>query len=288
MHRLSVRDDHALDRKVQHRTQIGKRTLLVSGRHPYPQRPLAFGHPIAEHERLMLGKPERRFMPPAGIPEWEEASRQLAAGHDLLYLGLQRPLFGPSVGAECTASISPHQSIGAPCLPVAPGLTDVIWKGYCHCRRWSLCESFPNMGRVIRWKKRIEHPPLSARVRTDACHYLLPVSSLLPRGMLKPPYPEARREVDDLHVRRAAFSRGRMMIACTATRADGARRPPPEVRSPQSPLAGGTPQPKVATASVRAPMQGLEAGHSIVWLPAAQHGQVGSTFVGLGVEGILS
>ena len=77
-----------------------------------------------------------------------------------------------------------------------------------HRRGRPLGETVPDLNCVIRWQQRIEQPPFAARVYADAGHHLLPVLVRVPRGVLEPPDPKTRREIDDIHVRHYSLSHG--------------------------------------------------------------------------------
>src|SRR5262249_7713450 len=58
------------------------------------------------------------------------------------------------------------------------------------------------------WQKRIEQPSFAALLYADTGYHLLPVSAGMPRGMLKPPDPQTRRQINNLHVRRDSLVQG--------------------------------------------------------------------------------
>ena len=58
--------------KVEHCPQIREGTLLMSRRHPYPQRSGSLGKRIAENQALLLRKPKRVSLQPRGVPQRDQ------------------------------------------------------------------------------------------------------------------------------------------------------------------------------------------------------------------------
>src|SRR5262245_18244882 len=209
MQGLAVRDDHALERKAEHRTQIGESTFVVSRRHPHSRRSASLCERIAENQGPVFWKPERRLVPAQRVPERQQATRYLVVRLDLFHFCFRGSLIGIlDVGTERTASIAADGSIDAPGFPIAPGLAQVIGEEDRHCRGRPLSEPVPDLGRVVRGEKRIEQPAFVARVHAGAGHHLLPVNAWVPCGMFEPPYTETWRQVDQFDIRRATFGDG--------------------------------------------------------------------------------
>lgn len=151
MHGLAMGDDRALERKLEHRAQVGQRTVLVSGGHPYPQHSGSLGQRVGEDQGPVFGKPERRLVPASGIPEREQATGKLVVRQDRLHVGLGRPMVGiENCGTECPASIAADHGVHAECLPIAPDAAHVIRTEYRHGGGRPLGEAVPNLPCIIR------------------------------------------------------------------------------------------------------------------------------------------
>jgi hypothetical protein len=70
---------------------------------------------------------------------------------DRLHFDFGRPHIGiPCAGTESAASITADGGVHAPCLPIAPGLAQVIRSQDRHGRRRPLGEPVPNLDCVLR------------------------------------------------------------------------------------------------------------------------------------------
>ena len=98
------------------------------------------------------------------------------AGLDLFQLRLGRAIVGIEDGRTVrAASVTADRGVETLCLRIAPGPAHVIGNEHGHGRRRTLREAVPDLRRVIGRQKRIEEPPLAARVDANACHHLLQV-----------------------------------------------------------------------------------------------------------------
>ncbi len=78
VHRLAVRDDDALERKLKQRAKSGQSALLMRGRGPNTQLAHRRRQRVSENEGTLLGQPQRRLVAAASVVEGEEPARKLA------------------------------------------------------------------------------------------------------------------------------------------------------------------------------------------------------------------
>jgi hypothetical protein len=82
MHRLAVRDDHPLERKIQQSAQCGQRSLVMPGRGPHAQVSTWGRQCVGENNSALLGTPQRRFLAAAAVIQRNRSTGQLPAGID--------------------------------------------------------------------------------------------------------------------------------------------------------------------------------------------------------------
>src|SRR4051794_35031769 len=83
-----MRDDHALERQLEQRSQRRQDTLLVPGRAPDEQLAAAFRQRVGEDERPLLRQPERGLVAAAAVVERLEPAGERGSGVDPLELRL--------------------------------------------------------------------------------------------------------------------------------------------------------------------------------------------------------
>src|SRR3954454_22622407 len=86
VHRLAVRDDHALERELEQLPERGQRARLVPRRRPHTQLAVRRGQRVREHERALLREPKGRLVAAAAVVERDEATRPLRPRLDRLEL----------------------------------------------------------------------------------------------------------------------------------------------------------------------------------------------------------
>src|ERR1017187_5110950 len=87
VNRLTVGDDHMLERKLQQAMKRGKRSLLQRRAVPDKQLTVRRGQRIGENQRSTLSNPQRRLGTPTTVVQREQATRNHAAGFNRREVG---------------------------------------------------------------------------------------------------------------------------------------------------------------------------------------------------------
>src|SRR6185312_3420463 len=198
VHRLAVRDDHVLERQLQHRPQRRHHPLGVPRRAPDAQLAVALRQRVGEEQRPRPGRPERRLVAPAAVVEGHQPAGQLAAGLDRLDLGLGnvvRPEERRPVRVRPEAA---HEEVD---VAHVVGLQD---RG--HARRPSV-QPGPDLRAVLAGIQRVDDGRDPLRRDPGGRDRWRPVGLRIPVGMVDPPHPQALRDIDDLRSHRSHHRR---------------------------------------------------------------------------------
>src|SRR5262249_29800225 len=111
VHRVAVRDDYVLERKLEQLAKRRQRALLVPWRGPDAQPALALGQRIGEHQGALLRQPQRGLVTAPSIMKSDQASRKDAAGLDRRKPGVGNVVAPVQARAESAAMIAAHEQI---------------------------------------------------------------------------------------------------------------------------------------------------------------------------------
>jgi hypothetical protein len=82
--RLTMRNDHELERKVEQRSQGRQRSLVMPRCGPHTELASRGRKLIGEHESALLGQPQRCLVATSTVVERNDPSRKLTPGIDPL------------------------------------------------------------------------------------------------------------------------------------------------------------------------------------------------------------
>ena len=148
VHGLTMRDDDALERKLQQRAQGWQRALLMSWRCPDTQFTPRRGQRVGEDEGALLGEPQRRLIAAPSVVESEEPAGELAPGLDELQVSLGDVLAKKEARAKRSGFIAADEQIDVP---------NMIWFENDDGGRRVNVESLPEFGRAFGRSKRIQN-----------------------------------------------------------------------------------------------------------------------------------
>src|SRR6266481_4422390 len=106
VHRLAVRDDDALERKLQQGAQGGQGSLLMCRRCPNAELAAGRRQGVRENKGALLRQPHRSFVAAAPIVEGDEPTRKLAAWLDELQVSLGNVLTEKEARAEAAGTVT--------------------------------------------------------------------------------------------------------------------------------------------------------------------------------------
>src|SRR2546422_10979596 len=97
-----------LERQLEERTERRQRPLLVPGRRPDAELAFRRSQRVREHERALLGKPQRRLVAAPAVIKGDEAAGQLASRLDRLEIRLRNVPAPDEERPERGAVVAPH------------------------------------------------------------------------------------------------------------------------------------------------------------------------------------
>src|SRR6185437_183818 len=202
VHGLAVRDDHVLERQLQHRPQRRQHPLGVPRRAPDAQLAVPLGQRVGEEQRPRPGSPERRLVAPAAVVERHQAAGQLAAGLDPLDLGLRNVVRPEQVRPVRMHAVPRDEEVD---------VTDVVGLQDGGHARWPGVEPSPDRRAVLAGIHRIDDRHDALRLDPGGRDHGRPIGVGIPVGMVDSPHPQTLRHIDDLrahrwHHRRACAS----------------------------------------------------------------------------------
>jgi len=158
----------------------------VPRRRPDAQLALRRRERVREHERALLGQPERRLVPPAPVVERAQAARQLGSRVDALEVGARNVVPPEEVRPERPRAVALDEEVD---------VADVVGLENHDERRRVRVEALPDLGRLRRLCERVEQRDLAARLDARRGDLRLPAGRRPPVGVLAPPEPKAGRYI---------------------------------------------------------------------------------------------
>ena len=176
--------DHPLEGQVEHLPQGRQRALLVPRRGPHEQLAVGRRQGIREHDGPLLGEPQRRLEAPAAVVEREQPAGQLLARVQRHEIGLRDAVAPEQHRAVRLRAVARHEGVD---VAHVVGLDDRH-----HGRR-------PGVEALVRLvgPERVDRDDLPARLHAGARDRGIPVVLAVPLGVVDPPDPQPRGDVDD-------------------------------------------------------------------------------------------